>query len=100
MQANSLLPKFLGATVGDYRPQGSKDVRITRHGCVVENDMQMLDRAQPVTRKVLLVYSQQRKQKVFTRLLLGKKFYLADRVTGTLYAEASGRSSSHDLRLV
>jgi len=40
------------------------------------------------------------KRKVFTRLKLRDKSYLADRVTGTLYNEKTGRTSSPGLQLL
>jgi|GEM_PF-5788557 hypothetical protein len=92
-------PAFLEAKVGEYRPHGQKYVRITAEGCVMDNDMRLLVGAAPIERDVWVRWGDQVKAKTFTRLRVGRKAYLADRVTGTLYNEQTGLSSSHGLRL-
>ena len=92
-------PDFLEAKVGEYRPQGKSYVRITAEGCVMDNDMRLLSGAAPIERDVWVRWGGHVKTKTFTRLRVGRKAYLADRVTGTLYNEKTGLSSSHGLRL-
>lgn len=89
----------LEANLGEYRPMGAKWIRITAEGCVMLQDMDRLLHGKPIKRDVLLVSEQQRRTKTFTRLMLKGQALLADRITGTIYHEASGRSSSANLRL-
>jgi hypothetical protein len=91
-------PNYLQASVGEYAPPGFEGVRITAGGCISEYDMKKLPRAKKVFRDVK-VY-EQIKLKEFSRVVLGRKAYLADRVTGTLYNEVTGLSSSPYLTLV
>ena len=93
-------PDYLDAMVGEYRAQGEKHVRITAEGCVIAFDMHMLSAAESVERNVYVAWGDEIKPKQFTRLKVKNKFYLAERVTGTLYNEATGLSSSLSLRLV
>jgi hypothetical protein len=93
-------PDYLPARVGEYRPQGCKDVRVTAGNCVLDVDIYMLAGAQPVQRDVYVFWGDTIKTKTFTRLRIGRKDYLADRVTGTLYNEDTGMSSTSGLRLV
>lgn len=92
-------PAFLEARVGEYRPAGARWIRITAEGCVMDNDMRLLLGARVVDRDVVVRWGDQVKPKSFTRLRVGRKSFLADRVTGTLYNEATGLSSSPSLRL-
>lgn len=91
-------PTYLKGSVGEYAPPGFEGVRITAGGCIIEYDMKKLPRAKKVFKDVR-VYDKI-KLKEFTRVLVGRKAYLADRVTGTLYNEETGRSSSIYLNLV
>jgi hypothetical protein len=92
------LPDYLRGSVGEYVPPGFKGVRITAANCIIEFDMKRLQIAKKVFRDVRIYRDV--KLKEFTRVVVGKKSYLADRVTGTLYNEETGRSSSEHLTLV
>ena len=92
------LPDYLRGSVGEYAPLGFKGVRITAANCIIEFDMKRLQSAKKVFRDVRIYRDV--KLKEFTRVVVGKKAYLADRVTGTLYNEETGRSSSEHLTLV
>jgi hypothetical protein len=92
------LPDYLRGSVGEYVPPGFKGVRITAANCIIEFDMKRLQIAKKVFRDVRIYRDV--KLKEFARVVVGKKSYLADRVTGTLYNEETGRSSSPYLTLV
>ena len=94
------LPEYLDARVGEYRAPGERHVRITAEGCVASADLYMLAAAEPIERNVSVAWGDEIKPKRFTRLKVKSKYYLAERVTGTLYNEATGLSSSLSLRLV
>lgn len=91
-------PSYLPAIVGEYAPMGFNGVRITAAGCIIEYDIKKLTKAKRIWRDVK-VYDQI-KIKEFTRILVKGKSYLADRVTGTLYSDVTGKSSSIYLNLV
>jgi len=95
---NKSLPPFLPARVGEFRAMNEVIIRITPEMCVMDLDMERLRQAVPIERDVR-VYLES-KRKVFTRLKLRDKSYLADRVTGTLYNEKTGRTSSPGLQLL
>lgn len=92
-------PNHLEARVGEYRPFGERYIRITAEGCVMDQDMRMLLNAKPHECEVYVRWGNEVKTKAFTRLKVGRKTYLADRITGTLYNEATGLSSTHSLKL-
>jgi hypothetical protein len=91
---------YLEARVGEFRPLREHYVRITAEGCVHELDLRLLQRAAPVHRKCWVRWDDEVKDKTFTRLRLRRTFFLADRVTGTVFNEKTGRCSSDSLRLV
>ena len=99
---NKSLPPFLPAKIGSYRPPKVRYVRITAESCVHDFDMHMLNGAQPIHGFVEHIPSGERRKAVFTRLKIHgvPEVMLAHRVTGTLYRQPDGISSSPDLRAV
>lgn len=91
-------PEYLLGSVGQYAPPEFRGVRITATNCIIDVDMSKLLKAKKVFRDVRVYH--EIKLKEFTRVMVGKKAFLADRVTGTLYNEQTGRSTSEYLTLV
>ena len=93
---------YSDAVVGESSEVGySADlIRITAEGCVALTCMRKLLNKPVVERDVFVHSKQAVVTKSFTRLKLKEQYLLADRITGTLYDEASGRCSSPDLYLI
>lgn len=92
-------PDFLFAKLGEYKAPSENHVRITAEGCVMNSDMLRLRTAEPVQRDVWVQWDGQVKKKTFTRLKMGRYLFLADWVTGTLYSEGTGLTTSPGLKL-
>ena len=91
-------PRYLEATIGEYAPMGFEGVRISDGGCIIEFDVKKLTKAECIERDVDVYGAVKRKS--FTRIMVRGKSYLAERVTGTLYNELTGRTSSPYINLV
>jgi hypothetical protein len=94
------LSEHLEAHVTEFRPLCQHYIRVSLENCVNDLDMRLLQRAKPIERKCWVKWGDEVKTKQFTRLRIGRTFVLADRVTGTIFSEKTGKCSSDSLRLV
>jgi hypothetical protein len=91
------MKKLLTGLRSTYKPKNMKDlVRITPENCVLFSDMHML---KPVKQHTVSVCGHNTK-KWFQPIDIDGNLYLAETVTGSLYREATGLSSSPCLCIV